>query len=167
MPEGRKVVGGQPGNRGNTEAWDDERRAALRQTLRLKREADRKANLPDDDSITARAVEEENYEELKSALYKRAMQGDPQSTKQWLEIYEAEAPVNTFNVSVEVTSYTIADKSLAKIAAAADTDVIDEIFKGLDQRFFMDEAPQTMRNLLRALREQYRDWARIAYEPKD
>lgn len=173
MPEGRRV--GNPGNRGNTNNWTDERREHLRETLKLKRKADYQdvQSGQQESGVTAsvdldwrQKRRQREYDDLRKAIYERAMNGDPQATKAWLDIYDQEAPTNAFNIEVSIEPYTVADTSLANIVRHADVPVVEEILKGFDQRLFAEEAPTELRNLLRVLREQFTIWAQTHYDMK-
>jgi hypothetical protein len=105
-------------------------------------------------------------DKLIEQIYATAMEGDLRAAKEWLEYFEQQAPVEDFNISVTVVPYEIADTSLKRIVAQADTPHVLEIFEGLALRLEEGEAPHELRDLTRCLREQYKLWAEKAYAIK-
>lgn len=114
------------------------------------------------DSLTP----QEQFDEQKRDLYKRAMAGDTQAKKLWFELHSLLDQGMDFNVQVKVTPYRVQDESLKSIVAQADKDVVREILSGLHLRLKVDEAPHFLVENLERWMEFFEEWAKAAYGPK-
>jgi len=110
---------------------------------------------------------EEARQAILDGLFKSAKMGDSQAARAWNDISSEKAPVDRFNLNVNIMPYTIADPSLKSIMLQSELPVVDNALEGLDLRMEIDEAPHELRALGKRYREEFAAWATEAYAPKD
>jgi hypothetical protein len=110
---------------------------------------------------------EDAREEILQGLYDKAKAGDAQAARAFADISSENAPVDRFNIEVNVTPAKVPDEMLGKCMLDAVPFHIDAGLEGLEQRMLLDEAPSSLKALGKQFRSEFMAWCETAYAPKD
>lgn len=106
---------------------------------------------------------EARRDRLLANLYNQGIKGDRAAIKDWIELSKPEQVERSFDLFVNMTPYTIKDKSLAQIAFEADEVPVTEMLRSLIRRCHADNAPDDLTARLNTAIEEWIAWASVAY----